>query len=49
MKNQKPKTMSIHIYPIYNNGSFIINFTKNFLHRIFSIISFSFAFASLDK
>ena len=22
MKNQKPKAMSIHIYTIYNNGSF---------------------------
>ena len=22
MKNQKPKTMSMHIYTIYNNGSF---------------------------
>ena len=22
MKNQKPKTMSIHIYKIYNKGSF---------------------------
>ena len=22
MKNQKPKTISIHIYTIYNNGSF---------------------------
>ena len=26
MKNQEPKTMSIHIYTTYNNGSFEKNF-----------------------
>ena len=29
MKNQKPKTMSIHIYTIYNNGSFEKNFISS--------------------
>ena len=39
MKNKKPKTMSIHICTIYNNGSFAIKFTKLFLPHIFSILS----------
>ena len=42
MKNQKPKTMSIHICTLYNNGSFAIKFTKLFLQHIFSILSIFF-------
>ena len=42
MKNKKPKTISIHIYTIYNNGSFVINFIKLFMHHIFSIFFFFF-------
>ena len=36
-KNQKPKTMSIYIYTIYNNGRFVLNFLKLFMHYILSI------------
>ena len=42
MKNKKQeKKKSIHIYTIYNNGSFVINFIKLFMHHIFSIFSSS--------
>ena len=42
MKNKKQeKKISIHIYTIYNNGSFVINFIKLFMHHIYSIISSS--------
>ena len=42
MKNKKQeKKISIHIYTIYNNGSFVINFIKLFMHHIFSIFSSS--------
>ena len=39
--------MSIHIYTIYNNGSFVINFIKLFVHYIFSIFFFFFAIFTL--
>ena len=34
MKNQKPKTMSIYIYTIYNNGRFEKKKKKNFLSSL---------------
>ena len=40
MKNNKPKIMSTYIYTIYNNGSFVINFIKFFMHYILRIFSY---------
>ena len=33
----------VYLYYTYNNGSFAINFTKIFLHRVISIFSFLFS------